>query len=403
MNPLVPVLLASLLTQPPAPCRFESVEFEKGLTVGYAVHLCDINHDRKPDIVVVDSHRVLWYENPTWKPRTILRGKTKPDNVCIADLDIDGDGLTDLVLGADWKPFNTRSGGTLHWLKRGKTLEEEWSLFPIGEEPTAHRVRVADLKGDGQPAIVLGPLMGRDSSAKGNWMDGRPVRLLAYPIPADPVRGPWVPEVIDESLHVVHNLWPIPRDPANPRLGFDLLTASYGGVHRFAWHNNAWSKRQLGSGNQDTPTGKRGASEIKLGRLKNGKTYLATIEPWHGDQVVVYTEPTEPGQLWNRHVVDDQLKWGHAVWCADLTGDGNEELIIGVRDTLAEEPGKRCGVRVYYPTAPDGSKFVRQIVEDGGVAVEDLTAADLDGDGRVDLVAVGRRTGNGRIYWNKGR
>jgi hypothetical protein len=196
---------------------------------------------------------------------------------------------------------------------------------------------------------------------------------------------------------------PCPRDPANPRLGFDLLTASYGGVHRFAWHNNAWSKRQLGSGNQDTPTGKRGASEIKLGRLKNGKTYLATIEPWHGDQVVVYTEPTEPGQLWNRHVVDDQLKWGHAVWCADLTGDGNEELIIGVRDTLAEEPGKRCGVRVYYPTAPDGSKFVRQIVEDGGVAVEDLTAADLDGDGRVDLVAVGRRTGNGRIYWNKGR
>ena len=26
--------------------------------------------------------------------------------------------------GHDWKPFNTSSGGTLQWLKRGKTLEE---------------------------------------------------------------------------------------------------------------------------------------------------------------------------------------------------------------------------------------------------------------------------------------
>ncbi len=38
-----------------------------------------------------------------------------------------------------------------------------------------------------------------------------------------------------------------------------------------------------------------------------------------------------------------------------------------------------------------------------GVAVEDLTAADLNGDGRIDLIAVGRKTKNLRVYWNEGR
>src|SRR5256885_7383204 len=47
---------------------------------------------------------------------------------------------------------------------------------------------------------------------------------------------------------------------------------------------------------------------------------------------VVYTEPVDPSKrLWDRHVLDEQLRWGHAVWCADLDGDGNDELIIGDR------------------------------------------------------------------------
>ena len=38
----------------------------------------------------------------------------------------------------------------------------------------------------------------------------------------------------------------------------------------------------------------------------------------------------------------------------------------------------------------------------GQVAVEDITAGDLNGDGRIDIVAVGRQTHNIRIYWNEG-
>src|SRR5262245_41531160 len=79
--------------------RFRMEEIETGLEVGYALLLVDVNGDGKPDIVVVDTKRVVWYENPTWKRRTITEGKTKPDNVCIAAHDLDGDGKIEFVLG----------------------------------------------------------------------------------------------------------------------------------------------------------------------------------------------------------------------------------------------------------------------------------------------------------------
>ena len=379
---------------------FRMEEIATDLKVGYAVLLVDINGDGKNDIVVADTTRVVWYENPTWKRRTIIDGHTKPDNVCLAAHDIDGDGQLDLVLGADWKPFNTKDGGTLQWLKRGKTLDEPWTMFPIDTEPTVHRIRIADVNGDGKPKLIVAPLMGRNSSAKNNWMDGSPVRILAYAIPKDPVHDRWVPEVIDENQHVVHNLWPI----QSAGTGMDILCASYEGANLLSRATDGkWQYRRLGEGNQSNLKGNRGCSEIKQGKLKNGKRYIATIEPWHGNQVVVYTEPTDSGaKFWSRHLLDEQLKWGHGVWCADLDGDGNDELIIGVRDDLSGKPGKRRGVRIYKVLDDIGTKWARQIVDDGGIAVEDLAAADLDNDGRVDIVAVGRQTHNVRIYWNIG-
>ena len=90
---------------------------------------------------------------------------------------------------------------------------------------------------------------------------------------------------------------------------------------------------------------------------------IATIEPWHGNQVVTYTRVEAEQKLWDRHVIDEQLRWGHAVWFADLDGDGDDELIIGVRDDPNPKAGdkftERRGVRIYKCTDGKGAKWDR--------------------------------------------
>lgn len=390
------VLLPLQLYADDLPFRIQ--EIDRTLKVGYSVIIADVNNDKKPDIVVADAQRVIWFENPTWKLHTIIAGQTKPDNVSIAAHDIDGDGLIDFALAADWKPFNTKSGGTLQWLQRGKSLDEPWKVHLIADDiPTIHRIRFAQVVSDVTDLIVV-PLMGQNTTAAANWSE-RGVDLLNFTVPKDPAKERWQRHSLDRSLKVVHNFDPVKLLYQDRQ---QLLIASYDGLSLLSRpiRDNAVVPElfKIGTGDQSQPEKNRGCSEVKLGRLKDNQPIIATIEPWHGNQVVVY-EPVD-GQLskeWKRTVIDKDLKWGHALAWADLNGDGTQELIVGVRDTLNKENPN--GVRLYRQQ-PDKS-WKRQLLDPSGVAVEDLTVADLNGDGKPDIIAVGRATGNVRIYWNK--
>lgn len=372
------------------PISFTTQEISKELKIGYAVHVADVNADQKPDIIVVDKERVIWFENPTWKMHSVITGKSKADNVCLAVHDIDGDGKVDFVLGAGWKPFDTATAGNMYWLKQGKNLDEEWVMHTIPcEEPTVHRVQMAKIKGEQR--IVMVPLMGKGATVKGNWTDGRPCQVISYAIPKQPeIAGNWKSEVILNSLNVIHNF------AANEE---SIFYASYEGIYESSFRRDPLKPTLIHEGNQANPKSNRGASEIAVHQDKKGDLQIATIEPWHGNQVVVYKKKTGDSD-WQRTVVDEQLRWGHAIKWADLNNDGQVELIAGVRD----DPGKtdpfteKRGVRIYRQ---DGDTWKRELLDEAGVAVEDLTLADLDNDGKPEIIAVGRATGNCRIYWNK--
>ncbi len=368
------------------------------LQVGYAVRVLDLSGDGKLDIAIVDSKRFIWLENPTWKVHVMhADSSAKFDNVCFAPHDIDNDGDIDFAVGRDWQFNNSDTGGEIGWLQCGDDPRASWAYELLTTEPTTHRMNWADWDADGDQELIVAPLKGRGSRAPG--FDNTAIRLLLLSPPKSS-GAEWKSQVIDDSLHVSHNIDVVDLDNDDRH---DLLAASFEGVTWMRPAGDSIEKRRLGSGQSGTAPA-IGASEVRLGHLNAGEKYIATIEPWHGDHVVVYTEPSsdvsvEHESLWTRHVLDEQLKWGHAVACANLDADPEQELVIGVRDDAST--GHRSGVRIYDPVDAKNGKWNRSLIEPGQVAVEDLVVGDLDGDGDEDIVAVGRATHNAVIYWNQ--
>lgn len=346
--------------------------------VCYAVTLADVDGDGKRDIVAVSESRVLWYQNPSWKKRVIIVDQTPLDNVCIAPHDIDGDGKVDFALGAGWTKI-----GTLHWLTRNDSLDKPWSVHQLGEEKWTHRMRWADVLGTGTPQLVVSPL---------NATVGDGARLTAFSIPENNKTGRWRGTVLNGDFNRMHNHWHIDFDSTG---SIDTITASREGVHLIQRNKNGWSKTKLGTGETAEEPNQSGAGEIKTGKLASGTVFITTVEPMHGHTLAVYTSPSKGETLWQRHIVETGFKRGHALWTADVDGDGSDEIVFGHSDTP-----KTFGVIVYDCQNGAGTKWNKHIVDSGGMATEDLIVEDLTGDSRPDIIAGGRATHNLKLYIN---
>ncbi len=379
---------------------FKEQIVDPSVGVGYAVTVADINNDGKTDIIAVTENpdQVVWYENPSWTRRIIVEGLPKLP-VCVQPLDVDNDGKVELILGADWRPSNTTTDGTVWLLQRPRDLNQPWAPIKINEEPTMHRMRVIDADGNGRKELVCSPLHGRETKGP-EWWKGNGASLYILRRPAQPFKEPWKREVIHNELHITHNVWPVDWDGDGKE---EILAAAYEGI--FLLKKSAdgkWGKRQIGEGDPE----KHGAGEVKVGRLPGGKRYIATIEPWHGHQSVVYTPPDQSdrsdqaGPLWKRQPLIENHKGGHAIWTADLTGTGVDSLVVGFR---GPPEGKVEDAIVYllHPLDSSGMKWEKQVLDAKGLGCEDVICADLNGDGRADIIGVGRSTKNVKIYWNQ--
>lgn len=377
------MLMTALLASMP---QFESHLVGK-LPDGYQIAVADMNGDRRPDILALSTRtkRVVWYENPDWKEHPIIT--SLPDPISLAP----AGGAREIALATDFALSNSTSGGRVWILRRPANEGGEWTPEEIDAIPTSHRLKWADLDGDGRPELVNAPLLGYGAKAPD------------YAVPAPFVwyqreGGKWQHHVIDETLRLLHGFAVVRWGSARRD---SLLTASAEGVYLFQSSGRGagmkWSKALLGDGGAGAsaapPTAPRtGASEVCLGRLGK-RRFIATIEPWHGNQVVVYLETA--AKPWSRQVLDAGFDNGHALACGDLNGDGREEVVAGYR-------GKGSSLYAYFAEDADGRQWHRIPIDEGDMAASGCTIVDINGDGRPDIVAIGASSGNVKWYENTG-
>ena len=350
--------------------RWRETTVTGSLKMGYQLVVADLNRDGRPDLIVVDERgtELAWYENPTWERHVIV--KDVPRTINLDVYDYDGDGIPEIAMGHNFETVPEKSIGNVLILKSGPDPRQPWTAREIDRIPTVHRLRWIDLKGDGKKVLLVAPMIGSKSTPP-DYADNVPVYLYRP--------GEWKRELFtNQPRGILHSITPVRWQGR----GEQLMTADFLGIRVFLAHGPV----EISKGDpRQCP--QCGSSEIKIGHLGK-RRFIAAIEPWHGNQVVVYTEE---GKAWRRHVIEDAMINGHALAVGDLNGDGRDEIVAGFRGQ---------GFQLYIFTADDetGSRWTRHVLDPGGIAAADCKIADFNGDGRPAVACSGASTANVRLY-----
>ncbi len=374
---------------------FERIVIDDKFPGAYQVEVADVNGDKKLDIIAVGGGTCAWYENPSWKKRIITDPKQTPGVISSATADIDGDGKAEVAIAYEFS-MNEPSKGKLLVATQAKSIDGPWTVTPVADVGSIHRLRWGYVLGtprlkpksvsfDKKLELVVAPLFG--PSAKPPVFDQEPAHILLFDTGSEPKSGRWSSRIIGNApvLHAI-NVLDLEGDGISSVLG-----ASNNGVTQSKFSGVVagtplFVTQPLALGSPGEAP-KKGCSEVHVGKLKDGKRFLATVEPWHGTDVAVYlAESLKPLKFGARNVIDTSLKEGHALWVADVDGDGDDEIFAGFR-------GPGTSVVMFNH---DGKTWRRTVV-DNTIAAQDLRGGDLDADGKPDIVAVGGSTHN--VIW----
>lgn len=376
------------------PVRFEAHDIDAKLPGAYAVNTADFNNDGKLDVIAnsLGARELAWYENPTWERHVIVQDT--PQIVNQAPADINGDGIPEVAFQSAFAMQAGKSEGR-NWIARASGPGQPWKAEQFDAFPTSHHVVWADLDGDGRKELINAPLLGPNSLAPTYDQDKASVFWYS--------QRDWKRHTITADVPgIIHRVRPVAWD-GNTRE--QILVASFEGIvlYRATGNGDAlkFEKVVLSTGHDSEKAPRLGASDVGAGR-QDGKRFFASVEPWHGNEVVVYTE--NDGN-WVRRVIFDKVTSGHEIAVIDLNGDGRDDVAANdnSRGPTQNNPNAAVGgVHVFY--APDDAangEWQYQRLE-GALGMNSCVGVDINNDKRNDLVC-GGSGGVVRWYENKGK
>ncbi len=325
----------------------------------------------------------------------------------IASIDVNGDGKPDLVSGAFWYENPGSQGG--EW-KRHQYRKVE----VVGEFVSDCGEWAVDVNHDGAPDIVT---VGWQTD--GLWWYENPKKLDA----------PWTKHFITHTIETEGGWMADINGDGKP----DLALAHYGRsgviwvdfagpepkVHKAGGHDqdghgigiadvdgdgkmdiltpHGWFKNIDADNDKlewhgDWDLGETGFPIIGYDVNGDGKTDLIY---GRGHSYGLYWMENNGGGHWTKHTIDESFSQVHVLKLADLDGDGKPELLAGkrYRGHNGNDPGSYDPLVVYYFKIDQKTgTFTRYPISVGGTqaAGTQFITEDFDGDGDLDIATAGK-------------
>jgi hypothetical protein len=357
----------------PMPIGFPSTEPPR---IG-SLQIVDLDGDGLPDILVADmlANRVGWirqYPPGVFTERWISPVLPAPAHVSTAD--INGDGHLDVLVACMGQlfPSNDKIGSVVILENDGKQNFTPHTI--IDHIARVTDVRAADFNGDGRLDLVVGEFGYDDGETR--WMENL---------------GNWQfrSHILQSLSGVIHT---IPADVNNDGHMdiVSLVSQEWEEIYVFEndGHGNFKSHLVWGSTNEDY-----GSSGIRLVDLNkdglvdilytNGDAfdYLPPRpRPWHSVQWL----ENKGGFKFEHHPIG-RFPGASAAVAADLNGDGNLDVAAVSCYNFWEKPESQS--IVWYEN--DGKmNFTQHDISHSPTHLISLEAADMNGDGKPDLVSV---------------
>ena len=352
-----------------------------GYNYAYGISAVDLTGNGVLDLVTPDTEVGLyWLENDGQGnfTRHIIHERENEWLERHAIADINGDGRPEIVIVDNIQ-------AALLWFEYegDPRLRSSWRhhYITMGDLPGAYDVAVADFDGDGDLDVAA------SSWRKGNqfaWYENRD--------------GEWIKHIIEDNIAETRTIHAVDIDGDGK---IDLL-GSARVANQVVWYENPgdpvnqpWRKHIIDDAPQPIhghPVDMDGDGDVDVVMA------LGMLPPEQGaafehHQIVWYEHEGNPTKgPWRKHIICERFPHAFEAIAADLDNDGHIEVVA----TAWNETGR---VALFKHRGDPRGPWDMQILKDGWTNANMVITADINGNGRLDIVAASERGSNEVRWW----
>ena len=384
---------ATACAQDGGPQRFEEHLLMEGFTYSFGVDIADLDGDGDLDITAADAlpnNCLYWFENngqAEFSKHFVQRND--PERLERHTIgDIDKDGHPDIVIVKNLV-------GDLLWFRNSGTPADgrEWERYVINAQkiPGAYDIALGDFDNDGDLDV-----------AASTWRLSN--NFVWFENDGSPRDGSWKMHVIDQLDTETRMIRTADIDNDGD---LDIIGTARS-APLIAWYENTGQSNLTDSAGVDwvkhiiddqssQPIHGEIVDMDNDGDLDLVMSLGMTLgERGQADQVAWYENSGSPNDAsWTKHLISKKFPGAFESCTADIDGDGD-------LDVISSSWGKTGGVAWFENGGDPRGSWARHTLKAGWPRANAIKVADLDQDGRVDILA-GAERGSNEVRWWRNR